>query len=193
MRYTFSCPHCGREGSTSQEVAPGMKLRCRGCAQVFPANMKAAQTPSRASDAELYPVVEEEPAVSTLTPPPLPDKPNPLPDLHPGAGFPEPEPWYYAHLWTHGELLRLRVRIITWVVFGFLCLLTVGGGLALMRMPQFEPRAFLGLFLFDTLIVLALLVYRYFALIRSAWIFLNIDQARNLRRLRIHVETSRSS
>src|SRR4051794_27001806 len=35
MTLTFTCPHCGRNGSVSKEVPSGAKLRCPGCQKLF--------------------------------------------------------------------------------------------------------------------------------------------------------------
>jgi hypothetical protein len=186
---SFTCPHCGRKGTTKQQVQPGRKARCPGCHEFF------SLIPDDQEEA-IYEVAD--------VPPPLPDKDQPDSWTQPVANVPsvatvapagdgvataplvatagalpqELEPWFYRHLWRYGSYLKATVNIVVGLILVLMILASIG------LLVSEGASAFLTVVGVWVIGLLFLAMYRFFALLHAAKVLLAVDLARNIRRQR---------
>src|SRR6516165_3546361 len=70
MPFKVNCPHCGREGSLSNPVAPGTPVRCPGCRNQFeiPAGMESAPMPKSSAIVQVPPFPDRKAGVQEPVP-----------------------------------------------------------------------------------------------------------------------------
>lgn len=159
---------CGKRVRVADGLA-GKKGRCSACGAV----MRIPDAPDAGYDVDPEPLTPDPPEVKA----PVAVTSGKV------APLVEPEPWYYGHLWKHAELMRLSVAVVFWGGFALLVLFTFG-----LVASGFVEDYPLQLVVTWVVGLVVLSVYRFFALTRAATLFLRVDEARNVRRVRLRAE-----
>lgn len=159
---------CGKKVRVPDDAA-GRKGRCSACGAV----MRIPDVPDAGYEVDPEPLTPDPPEMNAAVP---------VASV-PMAPMVEPEPWYYGHLWKHAELMRLSVAVVFWGGFALLVLFTFG-----LVASGFVEDYPLQLVVTWVVGLVVLSVYRFFALTRAATLFLRVDEARNVRRVRLRAE-----
>jgi hypothetical protein len=189
MSITVQCG-CGKTTHVPDEFA-GRRGKCRACGAVvripIPEAVPVAVAGTVPFDDATVPVRAPGPAPADVWPvedlPAFGKAPRPVP--HAPAG---PEPWFYGHLWRYATVLKWSALVVVWV--GLILLVLVSLFLINLRgpAPELLGGKVLGLLVLWGVGLPVVLLYRFFALVRSASIYLRVDEARNIRRTRIRAE-----